>query len=185
MNGIMENERVVIFVDGSNFYHSVKDTFQDYKKILNFDFEKFINSLKGNRKVVKICYYNPVLDKEKNFDTYRKQQELFKSLINIKNLELILCRMQKRIIDGKTSYTVKEDDIHLAVDMVRLADNNVYDTAILISTDGDFIPAVKAIKKIGKKVENISLGDRYSYHLKNESDKFMNISKGEIERFLK
>ena len=50
--------------------------------------------------------------------------------------------MQKVKIDGKEIYQVKEDDIHLAVDMVRLAFNNAYDTAILVSSDGDFNPAV-------------------------------------------
>jgi uncharacterized LabA/DUF88 family protein len=39
--------------------------------------------------------------------------------------------------------------------MVKLAYNKAYDTAILVSSDGDFVPAVKAIKERGIKVENI------------------------------
>lgn len=175
--------RIIIFVDGSNFYHSIKDIFGDYQKILSLDFEKFIDFVKENRKLIKIYYYNPILDKEKNPSTFRKQQDLFKKLKSIKDLELVLCRMQKRVVEGKVTYIVKEDDIHLAIDMMRLADNNEYDTAILISSDGDFTPVIKAIKNIGKRVENIGFNTRSSYHLKAECDKFTDISKADIERF--
>jgi hypothetical protein len=40
----------------------------------------------------------------------------------------------------------------LAVDMVRMAERNEYDTAYLLSADGDFTPAVKAVAEKGKKV---------------------------------
>lgn len=38
--------------------------------------------------------------------------------------------------------------------MVSFAYENLYDTAILVSGDGDFAPAVKRVQKLGKKVEN-------------------------------
>ena len=91
--------------------------------------------------------------------------------------------MQKVKINGKTVYQVKEDDIQLAVDMVKLAYNNAYDTAILVSSDGDFVPAVKAIKEIGKNVENIGFENKFSYHLRQECDKFTKLMKNEVSAF--
>jgi len=91
--------------------------------------------------------------------------------------------MQKVKIDGKTIYQVKEDDIHLAVDMVKLAYNNAYDTAILVSSDGDFVPAILTVKEIGKKVENIGFENKFSYHLKQECDRFRKLTKKEVEGF--
>jgi len=46
----------------------------------------------------------------------------------------------------------KAVDVMLAVDMVRMAERNEYDTAYLLSADGDFTPAVKAVAEAGKKM---------------------------------
>ncbi|MBI5803732.1 NYN domain-containing protein [Candidatus Pacearchaeota archaeon] len=112
-----------------------------------------------------------------------KNQRFFDKLKRIHDFELVLCRMQKVKIDGKTIYQVKEDDIHLAVDMVKLAHNNAYDTAILVSSDGDFVPAIQAVKEIGKKVENIGFETKFSYYLKQECDRFRKLIKREVEVF--
>ena len=174
-------ERVVIFIDGSNHYHIIKDMFKSSKHLIDFNFEKFIKNIVKDRKLVRIYYYTAPLDKKKDEETYSKQQKFFDKLRRIKNFNLVLCRMQKEKIDRKIVYVVKEDDIHLAVDMVKLAYNKTYDTAILVSSDGDFVPAVKAVKEIGKNVENIGFENKFSYHLRQECDKFIKLSKREIE----
>lgn len=175
----------MIFIDGSNHYHIVKDMFINEKKSINFDFEKFVNELTGDRELIRVYYYSAPLDRKKDEETYTKQQRFFEALKRIPNFTLVLCRMQKVKIEGKEIYQVKEDDISLAVDMVKLAFNNAYDTAILVSSDGDFNPAVKAVKEIGKNIENIGFETKFSYHLKRECDKFRILSKGEVKRFFK
>ena len=53
----------------------------------------------------------------------------------------------------KTEFMVeKAVDVMIAVDMVELAMRNKYDAAYLLSADGDFTPAVEAVRRIGKKV---------------------------------
>jgi uncharacterized LabA/DUF88 family protein len=59
------------------------------------------------------------------------------------------------LADRHTTLSVtveKAVDVMLAVDMVRMAERNEYDTAYLLSADGDFTPAVKAVGEKGKKV---------------------------------
>jgi uncharacterized LabA/DUF88 family protein len=175
-------ERIMIFIDGSNLYHITKDLLPD-KKPNDFDFEKFIKELVKDRKLVRIYYYNCPLDTSKNFEAYIKQQKFFERLKKIQNFKLVLCRMQKVLIDGKIVYQVKEDDIHLAVDMVKLAYNDAYNVAILVSSDGDFAPAVKAVQEKGKEIENIGFENRFSYHLKQISDKFRKLNKEEVAQF--
>lgn len=46
----------------------------------------------------------------------------------------------------------KAVDVHLAVDMVMMAQRGEFDVAYLLSADGDFTPAVKAVRSLGKKV---------------------------------
>ena len=41
----------------------------------------------------------------------------------------------------------------IAIDMLRQAHQDLYDTAVLVSGDGDFFPAIQAVKELGKHVE--------------------------------
>lgn len=71
---------------------------------------------------------------------------------------------------GDFHYDVKGDDIQIAVDMVRMAYENAYDTTILVSGDGDFVPAIKVVQKLGKKVENAYFYLTRSGYLKQVCD---------------
>jgi len=53
----------------------------------------------------------------------------------------------------KTGAIEKKVDINIAIDVVALAYEDVYDTAVLVSGDGDFLPVVKKIKELNKKAE--------------------------------
>lgn len=48
----------------------------------------------------------------------------------------------------------KSVDVKLAIDLAVLKD--IYDIAIIVSGDADYVPAVQAIKDFGKKVINVS-----------------------------
>jgi len=177
-----KEERAIVFIDGSNVYHIVKTLLPD-KKQFDFNFEKMLNFIVGKRKLVRFYYYNAPLDRKKNEENYIKQQRFFDKIRKIQKCNFVLCRMQKRKINGKIIYEVKEDDIRLAVDMVKLAYNGAYDVAILISSDGDFVPAIQAVKEIGKNVENVGFENRVSYHLQQEADKFVKLKKKIVENF--
>ncbi len=176
-------DRVAIFIDGSNLYHILKAVFGDNKTLIEFNFGKFIEYLTNGRKLIRTYYYSAPLDRNKDKNTYSKQQRFFEDLKKLPDFELILCRMQKNNLYGNIIYSVKEDDIHIAVDMVRLAYNNAYDTAVLVSTDGDFVPAINAVKEKGKKVENVGFDRKFSWHLRQKSDKFIQLSKKELIEF--
>jgi uncharacterized LabA/DUF88 family protein len=47
----------------------------------------------------------------------------------------------------------KKVDINIAIDIISLAYENAYDTAVLVSGDGDFVPVVNKVKGLDKKVE--------------------------------
>ena len=178
------DERVIIFIDGSNLYHIVKNLLPD-KKANDFNFERFTNHLSGDRKLVRVYYYNVPLDRRKDEESYIKQQRFFDKIQRIPKFIFVLCRMQKKRINGKLTYEAKEDDIHLAVDMVKLAYNDAYDTAILVSSDGDFVPAVQAVIERGKIVENIGFENKFSYHLQQTCDRITKLKNKEVESFFK
>lgn len=169
-------------MDGSNLYYILRDLYGKDRSLLKFNFEKFVKFLANERKLIRTYYYTAPLDQEKDPDKYAKQQQMFETLKKIQDFQLVLCRMQKEHKNGKIVYTVKEDDIHLAVDMLTLAYNDAYDSAVLVSSDADFIPVIKAIKVIGKKAENIGFENKFSWHLKQECDRFRQLSKRDLDQ---
>ena len=97
---------------------------------------------------------------------------------------VVLCKRQKRFDkDNEEYYTIKGDDISLALGMLNDAWGDKYDKAILISGDGDFAPLLKYVKNKNKKVEVISFDRLVSKNLINEADEFSFISRKIANKF--
>ena len=159
-------ERVAIFIDGSNFYHSTRRL-----KIVNkVNFQKLVNELVGNRELVRVFYYNASLDISVNPKVYWDQQKFFNVLRKIPKFEVIIYKLRKARRNGKIKYEIKGDDTHLVSDFVGEAYENFYDTAIIVSGDEDFISPIKRVKKLGKKIENAYFSSSSSYNLRNACD---------------
>ncbi|MCK9632173.1 MAG: NYN domain-containing protein [Methanoregula sp.] len=157
-------KRVCVFIDGSNFYHGIKHHIGK----TNIDFNKLSLTLcNSERELVRTYYYNAPVNQEDNEAIYKSQQRFFNELKKLPDLQLRLGRLEHK------SGGVKEKgvDIYLAVDMLRYAYNNIYDVAILISSDGDFSEAVNALKDLGKHVEYAHFATGISKHLMDCCDK--------------
>lgn len=163
----MEKERVSIFIDGSNLYHSLKSL-----NIDEINFDKLVQKLKGDRQIVSVFYYNAPLDINYNPKKYWEQQRFFDKLRKLPFFHVVLCKMRKIRRNGKVvSYEVKGDDVYLTVDLISGAYENLYDVAVIVSGDEDFVPALKKVQKLGKKVENAYFISSSSSALKHASDK--------------
>lgn len=192
-----KKERVAIFIDGSNFYHGLKIYIGNTK----INFTKFAQLLCGDRELIRTYYYNVPVNQRHFPETYQDQQRFFDSLKTLSYFVLRLGRLEKRkvrvnkeeliktfgektakqIIDklGEVyvTYVEKGIDIHLAADMLRLAYNDAYDTAILVTGDGDFVAAVEGVKDMGKHVENAHFKDAKGFHIRRACDKFTALDK--------
>lgn len=76
------------------------------------------------------------------------------------NLPVHVYNVLMRAIRQKLTAKIQVEkavDVMLAVDMVRMALDDEYDTAYLFSADGDFTPAVELARAKGKKVFAVSL----------------------------
>ena len=74
-------------------------------------------------------------------------------------------------------------DVKIAVDLLVGAYENLYDTAILISSDTDLIPAIQKVKQLGKEVEYIGFSHKPSYGLIKNASETRLLTKNEIEQF--
>lgn len=178
-------KRISIFIDGNNFYHGLRNLYGKDKSLKKFNFEKFINFLIKNNELIEIFYYNAQLDKSKDPKKFSSQKEFFEKLKQIPKLNLRLCKLLKRKIPNSKEYyyVLKEDDIHMAVDIVEGACDDKFNTAVLISGDGDFVPAVKSVKNRNKKVINLYFRKSSSRNLKNDCDESIELNKEMLDKF--
>jgi uncharacterized LabA/DUF88 family protein len=178
-------KRIAIFIDGNNFYYGLRKIYGNFKKLKSFDFEEFSNFLSNGDKIVNVFYYNARLDSSMNENKYESQKEFFDYLKTIPNFNLVLCKLLKRNIAGTNNfyYVIKEDDIHMAVDMVDGAADDLFDLAIIVSGDGDFVPAVKALRKRGKNTKNVYFKCSSSRNLKNYCDNSIELTKDILDKF--
>lgn len=174
-----QNKRVIIYIDGSNFYFSVKTTFN-----CKLDIEKFCRKLAENNTLIKIKYYISPVEQFSKPQMYAEQQSFFDKLRKINNLEIIFGRLEKRKRDGEVYYVEKATDVNLALDLVLDAQANLYEEAYLISNDGDFSGAVKAvIERFNKKIIYVAIGNNksISHHLKTTASSTFKVDKTFIE----
>tara|TARA_Y100000034_G_C6784295_1_gene350772 strand:+ start:25 stop:579 length:555 start_codon:yes stop_codon:yes gene_type:complete len=176
-------ERISVYIDGANFVYGMKSLSPKYSDY-HFDFENFIKKIVGKNELIDIFYYNASLKQAINPRRFREQQKLLARLRKITKCKVILCKRQKRFNkDDEEYYTIKGDDIYLALDMLNDAWENKYDKAILFSGDGDFVPLLKYIKDKNKKVEIISFRELSSHILLGESNKYSFITKKIANKF--
>jgi len=164
----MSDERVVVFIDGSNFYHALKSDFGDAK----IDFEKLVGKLVGARRLVRIYYYNAPVNQTREPDRAKAQQRFFDQIQRVPYLTLKLGRLEPR---GAVQIE-KGVDIVIAVDLIKYAHSDTYDTAILISGDSDFVPAVIAVQDLGKHVEMACAHSGLSDLLRKTCDRIVELT---------
>lgn len=111
-----QDEKVSIFIDGNNFYFGCKSAIGTADIVSTANFKKFIEIVLDGRKLVDVYYYNALLDKNKDKDTFEKQQKFLEELRKI-GMKVILCNVRKKNVDGKVIYAIKWDDANLAVGM--------------------------------------------------------------------
>ena len=143
-------QRVMVYIDGSNLYHSLNNKFDR----TNLDFFRFSNKLVGEgRRLVRTYYYNAPLDRNKQPKQYQKQQKFFDALRKIEYFEVRLGRLVYSKGWPGIPPTEKGVDIRIATDMLVHAVAGNYDVAVLVSGDTDFVDAVQAVKGRGLHVE--------------------------------
>ena len=172
-----KTDRVMIFIDGSNLYHSLKAHFRR----TDIDIGKFSHKLLEKRRLIRIYYYNARVGRKEEPERYWDQQTFFNSISAIPYCELRLGRLVYINWPAVPPYE-KGIDILLTTDLLTHSFKNNYDVAILVTGDTDYVGAIQAVKDNGKNVEVALFGkERTSRTLRDVSDKVITID----GRFLK
>ena len=166
-------ERVMIFIDGSNLYHSLKN----YFKRTDLDIGKFCRKLLGRRQLVRIYYYNAKVGQRQEPELYKQQQAFLSGINAIPYTELRLGRLVYTSNWPTVPPYEKGTDVQLATDMITHSYKGNYDVGILVAGDNDFAGAVQAVKDNGKHVEVALFGKQgTSQQLRSVADRVISIN---------
>ncbi len=150
------NQRVAVFIDTQNLYHSAKNLF---RARVNFG-NVLKESVAGRQLIRAVAYVVTTESGEERafFDALTKMG------IETKTKEL-------QVFYGGAK---KADwDVGLAVDAIKLSPR--LDAVVLATGDGDFVPLVEYLKSNGVQVEVISFGKSSSGRLKEAADDFIDM----------
>ena len=167
--GIIPNkeQRVGIFIDIQNLYHSAKNLYG-----ARVNFAELVKKLAKDRKQVRTLAYivrsDPSTGEEAFFDALEKS-----------GIEL-----RSKDIQVFSSGAKKADwDVGIVIDAVRIASS--CDVVCLCSGDGDFIPLIEYLENKGKRTEVIAFGRSASAKLKEEADEFIDLGNAPENYLLK
>lgn len=161
-NGNAGSRRVMIFIDGSNLYHVLKQNTDKQ----NLDYKKFAEKLCGDRDLIRTYYYNIRQESPDNPKLAESQDRFLNALYETDYLEVKLGIWKQR---GQTMVE-KGVDVMIASDLIAHAYEDHYDTAILVSGDADFYPALQVVKDTGKQVEVAAFDSNLSSEAARFSD---------------
>jgi len=177
-----KKEKVAIYIDGSNFYKYLKNKEINFPKGVKFDYNKFAQTLTRDRKCISKKYYIGIA---RNIDNTKKSKQIVagqqKFLSEIENNGFVIGR--GRIMYDGGRIREKGTDVKIVVDIIDGAVGNKYDTAILVSSDTDLIPAIKYIKSKGKKLEYIGFSHSPSLGIQKYATSSKLLGPEEIEEF--
>ena len=159
------DQRVGVFVDVQNMYHSAKNL---YSARVNFD--QILKEAAANRKLIRAVAYvieSKSEEEQKFFEVLSKQGFELK----MKNLQVYASGLKKG-----------DWDVGLVIDAIKMAPQ--LDVIVLVSGDGDFVPAVEYLQYHGNKVEVLAFGETSSSNLKEVADEFIDLA-WDQRRFLR
>jgi uncharacterized LabA/DUF88 family protein len=155
------DDRVMIFIDGSNMYHSLKSHFRR----TDIDLGKFTKKILDGRRLVRIYYYNAQVGQKEEPERYKDQQKFLSGVEAIPYMELRLGRLVYNNWPGTPPYE-KGVDIQLATDMITHS----------YKKDTDYVGALQAVKDNGKNVEVALFGKgQSSLQLRKVADRVITI----------
>jgi uncharacterized LabA/DUF88 family protein len=152
------SKNVAVFVDVANLYYSARG--QD----VDVDYVALLKAATKGRDLVRAYAYS-------GLDPENENQRKFIDFLG-KNGYKVVHKDIRKFGDGRVKANL---DIELVVDLFRVKDR--MDIAVIVSGDGDFAPAIRALQDVGVRCEVISFRPNTSSDLIAVADEFTDIMK--------
>lgn len=150
------SQRVGVFIDVQNLYYSAKNL---YNSKVNFG--KILEKAVAGRQLIRAFAYviNADIPEQQSFF-----EALSKSGFEVKSKDI-------QLFPGGVK---KGDwDVGIVTDMIRMGPK--LDVMVLVSGDGDYVPALEYLRNQGHLIEVIAFGKSTSAKLVAEADEFVDL----------
>ena len=152
------SKNVAVFVDVANLYYSARG------QEVDVDYVALLKTATKGRDLIRAYAYS-------GLDPENENQRKFIDFLG-KNGYKVVHKDIRKFGDGRVKANL---DIELVVDLFRLAKR--MDIAVIVSGDGDFAPAIRALQDEGVRCEVISFRPNTSSDLIAVADEFIDIMK--------
>lgn len=153
-----KEQRIGVFVDVQNMYHSAKNLFNS-----RVNYKEVLRQAVSDRRLIQAHAYvikSQAPEEQGFFDVLESQG----FNIRIKDLQIFAGGAKKG-----------DWDVGIAIDAIKLADK--VDAIVLVTGDGDFVPLVRYLQENkGCQVEVMAFQESSSAKLIEEVDDFTNLS---------
>lgn len=148
--------RVMIFIDGSNLFFT--------QQLMGFDIDyvRLVETLVGTNDLIRVFFYAGI-------DMQTNQSTAWQFFMRKKGFKLVT-KPLATLPDGSKKANL---DVEMAVDMVLLKDS--YDTAVVLTGDGDLAYAVNKVVGFGKQVEVVGSKLNTNSSLIEAADRFIDL----------
>lgn len=150
-------QRVAIFIDTQNMYHSAKHLFG-----ARLHFGKLVEQLLAGRHLVRAFAY---VARSKT-----GEEKAFLDALVAAGIELRI----KDVIEFSSGERKADWDVGMTIDAVKFSER--VDVVVLVTGDGDFVPLVEYLQGKGIAVEVAAFGESTSRSLREATDEYFDIS---------
>ncbi len=159
------NQRVGIFIDVQNLYHSAKNIYHG-----RVNYSELIKHLVSGRQLIRSLAYVVKSETAVGEASFFEALEKAGLELRIKDLQIYADGLKKA-----------DWDVGMAVDAIRMS--SFLDVVILVTGDGDFLPLIDYLKwGVGRLVEVAAFRRSASSRVQEVADRFINIE--EIPRII-
>ena len=154
---VLENRgRVAIFIDGSNLFYAA------LQLGIEIDYTKLLCRLTEGSRLLRAFFYT-------GMDRTNEKQQGFLLWMR-RNGYRVIAKDLVQLPDGSKKANL---DVEIAVDLMALVGS--YDTAIIVSGDGDLGYAADSVSYRGARIEVVSLRSMTSDSLINVADRYIDL----------
>lgn len=151
-------EKICVYIDGFNLYHSIDDTGQQHLKWL--DLSSLSKLLVHNISGVSIekIYYFTAYAQWKDNNSLKRHKD-YVAALKARGVTVIFGKFKNKHKRCKScgcewvAHEEKETDVNIALRLYDDAVNNIFDTGLVITADTDLAPALRLVKE--KTTKNI------------------------------
>jgi uncharacterized LabA/DUF88 family protein len=135
------SKRVAIFIDGGNFYRRLRDA--GLARGARFNRSALVDFLLRGRSLVAKSYYIGIVRNHDHSPKSQKMVEDQQKFLGKLEGEGFSIRRGRIVYDHKIRE--KGVDVQIAMDLLIGAVEDCYDTAVIVSSDTDLIPAIRYV----------------------------------------